>query len=703
MSQKPSISLGKPHVWELDEAKWGHARGVCTSPEREAFKSTMVDTNDDDRLAKIEERLSAIEKALELTPSSRENQEVKGLASRAQHQPDHVMAELVATATEPSGADSDPGTSAVWGAKNVSGVRRSNTVTTHSQSNVLNVAPATLMAGGAAVSFVLAATYFLGLLINSGWLTPLMQLLIATAVGVGLILGGLGLARYDRRYASYMPAVGIIILYLTVYAGQLYHELLTPALSTLFISIITVGAIALGRKFRRDAYAMCAVVGVYVSPLLLHVGGTSSTVIFFYAIWCIVFCVLAFQSGNRTVYLLSVYLAMFSFDASYRFHGGTNWMGHAAFQLFQFLAFAATAALISVRYRVSMSKSEAIAHAPPLFYFYLLEFALFKAHAPELFPWVALASVAAVVAGYLVARRFLDSPAEYGATLVSSYASIVVAHVVFFELLPVEWLPWGALAVAIIALAAFRRVGLSRIELLPVWIVAGLICMVGCGFALLDALAGTQAKTSPWILPVYAIVLYAAFWRLQTLKVSESARTLCLYSGHFALMVASIRVLDNQLLISVVWGLMAVSLLVIALKFRIRILGQSSLFVFAVSAIKVVLYDLSGSAPMIRIGVLLILAVSLYVGGWLYQHLTRATARYHDDDECNEHVRKVLEMAQSGMSNVQIATELTDQGKPCLAGSGWTERIVEEIVDSYGPLADRMLQLRNFPSQLERR
>ncbi len=113
------------------------------------------------------------------------------------------------------------------------------------------------MAGGAAVSFVLAAAYFLGLLINSGWLTPLMQLLIAAGVGVGLIIGGLGLARYDRRYASYLPAVGIITLYLTVYAGQLYHRLLTPALSTLFICVITVAAIALGRQFRRDAYGMC--------------------------------------------------------------------------------------------------------------------------------------------------------------------------------------------------------------------------------------------------------------------------------------------------------------------------------------------------------------------------------------------------------------------------------------------------------------
>ena len=48
------------------------------------------------------------------------------------------------------------------------------------------------------------------------------------------------------------------------------------------------------------------------------------------------------------------------------------------------------------------------------------------------------------------------------------------------------------------------------------------------------------------------------------------------------------------------------------------IIPFSPFFIFAVSGAKVLLYDLSQSAPLIRIGCLLILGISLYLGGWLY-------------------------------------------------------------------------------------
>lgn len=654
----------------------------------------MVHDADDARLAAIEQRLSAIEKVLNLESTSQFRQKSPSVLSEPQTSSETASAAAAAFVSEQPLQDS-VAPSRQGSARDSASARLADLVVPaestaqrakKSPPSKTPVSPATVMAYGAAASFVLAATYFLGLLINSGWLTPLMQLLIAAGVGVSLIFAGLGLARYDRRYASYLPAVGIIVLYLTVYAGQLYHRILNPALSTLLICVITVGALALGRQFKRDAYSICAVLGVYLSPLLLQLGGPSQTSIVFYTVWCLVFCALAVQSGNRKVYLLAVYLAMFSFDAAYRINGGREWMSHAVFQLFQFLAFSISAALISIHYRVPMTKSEAIAHAPPLFYFYLLEFAIFKEHAPQLFPWVGLASVAVVVTGYFIARRFVDtSKAESGATLVSSFASIVLAHIIFFELLPLQWLPWGALVVGIIGLAAFRRLGASRTELMPVWIVAAFICLAGCGLALTDALKGTDATVSAWILPVYAAVLYGTFWRLQTVRVSESASTLCLYSGHLALMVAAIRILDDQLLISVAWGLMAVSLLFVSWKARIRMLGQSSLFIFAVSAIKVVIYDLSGSAPFIRIGVLLILAVSLYAGGWLYQRLAQETMRYHENDEVNEHIRMVLELERKGMEPSQIAEHLTTEGVGCLAASGWTEKMVQDIVTSYSP------------------
>ena len=59
-----------------------------------------------------------------------------------------------------------------------------------------------------------------------GWLTPPRQLTIATAFGLGLVTGGTWFSGRDRLYAAYLPAVGVGVLYLTVYAGHLLYGLL---------------------------------------------------------------------------------------------------------------------------------------------------------------------------------------------------------------------------------------------------------------------------------------------------------------------------------------------------------------------------------------------------------------------------------------------------------------------------------------------
>jgi uncharacterized membrane protein len=50
-------------------------------------------------------------------------------------------------------------------------------------------------------------------------------------------------------------------------------------------------------------------------------------------------------------------------------------------------------------------------------------------------------------------------------------------------------------------------------------------------------------------------------------------------------------------------------------------LGKSSLLIFAASAAKVLLFDLSTAAPLVRIGSLVILGVTLYAGGWMYRKM----------------------------------------------------------------------------------
>ena len=59
----------------------------------------------------------------------------------------------------------------------------------------------------------------------------------------------------------------------------------------------------------------------------------------------------------------------------------------------------------------------------------------------------------------------------------------------------------------------------------------------------------------------------------------------------------------------------------VALAQRDRLVGQSSLLLFAATAVKVMLSDLHGAAPLARIVSLLVLGVTFYVGGLLYRRI----------------------------------------------------------------------------------
>ena len=92
-------------------------------------------------------------------------------------------------------------------------------------------------------------------------------------------------------------------------------------------------------------------------------------------------------------------------------------------------------------------------------------------------------------------------------------------------------------------------------------------------------------------------------------------------------MSASVQILDSRLAVSFAWGIIALACLALAFKYRDRILGKSSLLIFAASAAKVLLFDLSSATPLVRIGSLMILGVTLYAGGWMYRKVDLIDAK----------------------------------------------------------------------------
>ncbi|MFP6815686.1 MAG: DUF2339 domain-containing protein [Pseudomonadales bacterium] len=551
----------------------------------------------------------------------------------------------------------------------------------------LEASTSTLMAWGAAGSFLLAAGYFVVLAFDSGWLTPMRQVMVAVAAGSALIAGGIWFSGRDRTYAAFMPAVGLVTLYFAIYAGHLYYHLIPVPIAVVAIGGISLMGVGLGSRFANSVFTILAALGVYLTPILIRANFADLVgIVIYFSVWSLLFSFFALQEGRRATYLIALYLALAAFDAAWRIAGSDAWVLACGYQLVQFLIFASTAALFSVRHKQPMGDTTALFHGIPLFYFYGLEYFMLEANAPALVAPAALASVVVVIGLFLLARGRIRDPDSLAASasLVSAYCAFVTAHIVFFELLPGDWLAWGALMLPLALGFAQHQFQFSSRVIGPITLIGGLLFLWGFILSLLrfDDLATVPMPNAALL--AYGAVLYAVYYRVRSNDSLKQISVVALYMGHLAVMASTVRFFDSGMTISSIWAVYAVGLLLLALRTKVHDLGQSSLIIFTASAAKVLLYDLADSAPMIRIGTLIVLGGSLYIGGWLYQNLVRETTPFHDDPEIDEQIRLVADLLDQGYDNQRIVTFLIEGQVPCRKVGGWDEALIATIRRDHG-------------------
>ncbi len=478
---------------------------------------------------------------------------------------------------------------------------------------------------GGAGALVLAAVYLIRLAIDSGWLTPERQIGISTLSGLVLIASGLWLRKSNRIYASVLPATGIVILFLSTYGAHLYYGLIGATTVVALVVSISLGSLWLCVVFGAELYALFAVVGSYSTPFLLPVlSGSITDLMIYFSAWSLVFCAYAVWIGKRRVYLVALYLALIGFDFVWRSTGSDQWIAAVLFHAAQFVIFGSGATYFSVRRGQPMDRKTALAHVPALLSFYFLEYSLLGQHTPALAPWIAAASGVALALFYLVARRFLQMSMEGANLLLGIYSTLVLLHAGYMESVPTRFGPWVALLLAPTIAGLSRRWTTSDFYR-PVWIGCGIVFSWNYMRAVIGAnLPGVPA--SEVLVVLFAVELYVGYYFVKRTRNLEELSIILLLAGHVSAMAAAAQVFDSRFAISIGWGLLALGCLAISLVNKDVVLGNSSLLVFAFSAGKVFLFDLSGAAPIVRIGCLVALGVSLYVGGLLYQKVNEGSA-----------------------------------------------------------------------------
>ena len=553
--------------------------------------------NMEDRLSQIEARLSAIERYLRKSVTAPPPQG----SSQATVKPNSA-ASVAAPLSPASSAEVMPPR------------QERKQEASASVTNILGWAGATAL--------VLASVYLVVLAIDAGWLTPVRQVMLSVLGGFVCIGIGLMLRDKDMHYASLLPAAGIVVLFLSMYGAHNYYHMIDTIFATSGIIAICLIALWLNRLFLSELYALFAVVGSYTAPVLLS-GSSYSIVdlIVYFACWSTVFSIFSIWVAKRSVYILAMYLALVIFDVKWHDAMPDAWLAALVFQTVHFLIFVAAASIFSARIK-EMSEETAIAHIPALVLFYFVQYHVLDKHVPGLAPWIAVASAAVLLASYFTVYRVLQRDLAGGRTLISSYVALVLVHAGYIESVPAQWAPWVGLVVIPLvgAYAALR--GDMKSPGSPLWFAVTMIFIANY----FRVVTGNSMLHDNHVVPAqdllalcYAAELYLGYYFLRKTGGMKDMGRIALYAGHIAIMAWAIQMFDSRFVVSLFWGAVALGCLFLSLNRRDKILGQSSLLIFAASIFKALLYDIALAAPLIRISSLLVLGASLYLGGWLYK------------------------------------------------------------------------------------
>jgi uncharacterized membrane protein len=194
--------------------------------------------------------------------------------------------------------------------------------------------------------FILAAAFLIKLAIDSGWLTPMRQMGLAVFFGLTLILAGLRFRDSDVEYLSMLPGAGVVILYMTAYAGKMYYGMYDGLHAMLYVSIVSLVCFVLYRFFTQNFYVIVASIGTYMSSLLLPTDqGSQMDMMMFFIVWDVVFVVMSVWLQNRIIIFVAAYFALGIFGFKYVMDDAYL-METAVFQALQFIVFISGVAFI---------------------------------------------------------------------------------------------------------------------------------------------------------------------------------------------------------------------------------------------------------------------------------------------------------------------------------------------------------------------
>lgn len=478
------------------------------------------------------------------------------------------------------------------------------------------------------VFVILAGVFFIKITIESGWLTPVRQIMLATGTGLIFFMAPQFFPKTEREYGALLAGAGTTILHLTWLGAYFFHHIL-DAHSALVCATL-VGFFSIFANFDKGnrVYVLVAMAGTYLSaPIIGYNTGELSILSIFLIIWNISFSAAALMNKRRDILFIASYYAVFTvLLLSGNRLTPEQQSELLILQLVQFLIFSTAMLWYSGYHKKPMSSEESIAIFPLLLLFYFSTGHLIKIISPELAPWFGIAIGASVLGIYFFARTFLSAELKTGPTL-TSFAAMAFVHSFYFQLLDESWQPLAALVIGIAVLGIYSQSLTARKDFFWPLIILFSTFAYGAILTIVSVREIDSIYLYNWAYGALALFVMIKITSIKDLPPEANRYwPLLLGFGHLEVLLGLYRFSQKiswsgALFVTFSWGIYAGLILAIAYWRRDKTLGHSALTILLAVSLKAFFYDVSNTSNLIRVVCLLAEGLLLYGCGWIFKKM----------------------------------------------------------------------------------
>jgi uncharacterized membrane protein len=489
------------------------------------------------------------------------------------------------------------------------------------------------------LTIAIGVAYFLKEAVDNAWIGPTGQVSIGILLGIALLAGG----DFVRRkayffFADGLTALGVVVLYLSVWAGGSYYQLFPLGAAFVAMAAITAATVAIAVGRNSQPVAVLAMLGGFMTPVLVSTGRDAHVALFSYvAVLNAALLPIAWLRRWRWLDVPAFVLTQMYLWGWYAgFYTAEALPETIAFATIFFLEFAAVPLLRSRRDLGVAPEHVVLVPVNAGLLLLVLRATLWPDHR-----WALTFGALAIGAAHLFAAQLV--PRRDGKVPAAGLLFGGVALTAFTLAIPIRldgrWITIGwAVEGAVLAWSGFRA-GLPAMRALAL-VVLGIVCLrllampepasaflfnprllselvsIACLGVVLWAAREYGDRIGPNEKPffqVLALVVNLLAIRALTLEVGLYYHAGSDYTGDMR------NALAEELTISILWSVYASLLLYVGLRQQLAGVRWQALALFGATTLKVFFFDLSYLSGFYRIGSSIALGVVLLAVSFFYQ------------------------------------------------------------------------------------